>query len=82
MDALSSAVREVIGKARCEDGCVSFEPAVPADGSATLLIWEHWASKSAFDAHNAHPYMQELYGKLGDWLAAAPDIVEIKELEG
>ena len=82
MEAACDAVAAIVPATRGEDGCVSFEPRRAADGSSTIMIYEEWADRTAFDFHHAQDYTKDVFAKYENWLQSAPDLVEVKPLEG
>ena len=81
MDAACEAVAAIVPATRGEDGCVCFEPRRAADGSSTIMIFEQWADRAAFDFHHAQDYTKDVFAKYENWLASAPVLVEAKPLE-
>ncbi len=82
MEAACEAVAAIVPVTRGEDGCIAFEPQRAADGSSTIMIFERWADRDAFDFHHAQDYTKDVFAKYEDWLADAPNLVEVKALEG
>ena len=82
MEAAASAVAAIVAATRDEDGCIAFEPRRAADGSSTIMIFEEWADRDAFDFHHAQEYTKDVFTKYEEWLACAPQLVEVKSLEG
>ena len=46
------------------------------------MIYEEWADRTAFDFHHAQDYTKDVFAKYENWLQSAPDLVEVKPLEG
>jgi quinol monooxygenase YgiN len=71
---LEQALREAVEPSQREDGCLVYalHRAVEEPGRYTIV--EMWKSKDAFDAHTASPHLGTLGPKLGDLLAAPPEI--------
>ena len=82
MEAAVEAVAAIVPATRSEDGCVSFEPRRAADGSSTIMIFEEWADRDAFDFHHAQDYTKDVFAKYESWLQSPPQLVEVKPLEG
>ncbi len=81
MEEACNAVFAIIRETRAEDGCLAFEPRRTADGSSTIVIFEEWADRAAFEFHHAQEYTKDVFAKYENWLASAPDLVEVKSLE-
>jgi quinol monooxygenase YgiN len=82
MEAACQAVAAIVPMTRGEDGCIAFEPRRAADGSSTIMIFEEWADRDAFDFHHAQEYTKDVFARYENWLASAPELVEVKSLEG
>ena len=82
MDAACNAVAAIVPATRGEEGCIAFEPRRAADGSSTIMIFEEWADRDAFDFHHAQDYTKDVFAKYENWLQSAPELVEVKALEG
>ena len=82
MEAAADAVAAIVPATRDEDGCIAFEPRRAADGSSTIMIFEEWADRDAFDFHHAQEYTKDVFTKYEEWLASAPHLVEVKSLDG
>ena len=46
------------------------------------MIFEEWADRDAFDFHHAQEYTKDVFARYENWLAGAPELVEVKSLEG
>ena len=82
MEAAAGAVAAIVPATRGEDGCIAFKPRRAADGSSTIIIFEEWADRDAFDFHHAQDYTKDVFAKYEDWLSDQPALVEAKPLEG
>ncbi len=82
MEAACEAVAAIVPATRGEDGCISFEPRRAADGSDTIMIFEEWADRDAFEFHHAQDYTKDVFAKYGNWLQSEPELFEVKALEG
>ncbi len=82
MEEACNAVANIVPATRAEEGCHAFEPRRAADGSPTILIYEEWTDRSAFDFHHAQDYTKDVFAMYENWLASAPELVEVKSLEG
>lgn len=78
-DACAMAA-DMVDATRAEEGCLAFEPRRAADGSSTLMIFEEWADRAAFDFHHAQDYTKAIFTKYETWLESAPELVEVKPL--
>ncbi len=81
MEAACDAVAAIVPATQGEAGCITFEPHRAADGSSTIMIFEEWADRDAFDFHHAQDYTQDVFTKYESWLASDPVLVEVKPLE-
>ena len=81
MEAACGAVAAIVPATRGEEGCLTFEPRRAADGSPTILIYEEWADRLAFDHHHAQDYTKDVFAKYEAWLRDAPDLVVARPLE-
>ena len=81
IDAVCEAVNAIVPATRGEAGCVAFEPHRAADGSPTIMIFEEWADRDAFDFHHAQAYTKEVFAKYEGWLGGDPQLTEVKPLE-
>ena len=82
MEDAVNAVAAIVPATRGEAGCLAFEPKRLADGSSTIMIFEEWTDRAAFDFHHAQDYTKDVFTKYEGWLSGAPDLVEVKPLEG
>lgn len=82
MDVACRAVARIVPATRGESGFIAFEPRRAADGSDTIMIFEEWVDRQAFDFHHAQKYTKDVFAKYENWLLDAPDLVEVKPLEG
>ncbi|WP_188056057.1 putative quinol monooxygenase [Sphingosinithalassobacter sp. CS137] len=82
IDAACAAVAEIVPATRGEAGCVAFEPRRAVDGSARIFIFEEWTDRAAFDFHHSQDYTKNVFAKYEGWLQQAPELVEVKPLEG
>ncbi|MEM6266158.1 MAG: putative quinol monooxygenase [Pseudomonadota bacterium] len=81
MQAACDAVAAIVPATREEDGCLTFEPRRAADGSSTIMIFEEWADRAAFDFHHAQEYTKDVFAKYENWLESDPILVEVKPLQ-
>lgn len=50
--------------------------------SSTILIFEEWADRDAFDFHHAQEYTKDVFAKYEGWLESEPELIEVKPLKG
>jgi len=81
MEDACKAVSSIVPATCDETGCIAFEPRRAADGSSTIMIFEEWADRAAFDFHHAQDYTKDVFAKYENWLASDPVLVEVKPLE-
>lgn len=81
MEEACRAVSGIVSATRAEEGCHVFEPRRAADGSPTILIYEEWTDRAAFDFHHAQDYTKDVFAKYDNWLASAPSFFDAKPLE-
>lgn len=81
MEAACEAVAAIVPATRGEEGCVTFEPRRAADGSSSIMIFEEWADRRAFEFHHAQEYTKDVFAKYESWLTSDPELVEVKPLE-
>ncbi|WP_137678894.1 putative quinol monooxygenase [Aurantiacibacter suaedae] len=82
MEAAAQAVASIVPATRAEDGCLIFEPRRAADGSSTIMIFEEWADRDAFEFHHAQEYTKDVFAQYEGWLQSPPQLVEVRSLEG
>ncbi|MDG6078629.1 antibiotic biosynthesis monooxygenase [Erythrobacter litoralis] len=82
MEVAAQAVAAIVPMTRDEEGCLAFEPRRAADGSSTIMIFEEWADRDAFDFHHAQEYTKDVFARYEGWLQSEPQLVEVKPLEG
>ena len=62
-------VRELAAETRKEPGCEAYVPCVDPEDPRSLLFYEQYADKAAFEAHGASEHFQRLaVGQLWDLL--------------
>jgi len=81
MEEACKAVSSIVSRTCGEAGCVAFEPRRAADGSSTIIIFEEWADRNAFDFHHAQDYTKDVFAKYENWLESDPVLIEVKSLE-
>ncbi|MDT7933183.1 MAG: putative quinol monooxygenase [Sphingomonadaceae bacterium] len=75
-----AAVAGLVERTLAETGCHAFQPHRPADGTPTVLIYEVWADRAAFDFHHEQDYTRAVYASYEDWLAGPVTITELESL--
>jgi quinol monooxygenase YgiN len=81
MEEACAAVSAIVQATQAEAGCVAFEPRRAADGSSTIMIFEEWADRAAFDHHHSQEYTKDVFTKYENWLENEPVLAELKPLE-
>ncbi len=67
------AMAELAVQSRAEQGCLRYE-VFRQEGEAVLVTQETWADASAEAAHMSGPNVAQAFAKVGQFLAAPPDI--------
>lgn len=67
-------LRSATAQARAEEGCESCQASEDVERPDEFVIVEQWAHMEAQYEHFRNPRFEELMGRLGDVLAAPPDI--------
>jgi quinol monooxygenase YgiN len=68
-DEAAATLRELAEASRQEPGCELYIPAQDPESPRSLLVYEQYADKAAFEAHGASEHFQRLgAGKLADLL--------------
>jgi len=80
MEAACSAVAAIVPATRSEEGCIAFEPRRAASDASTIMIFEEWADRDAFDFHHAQKYTKDVFANYQNWLASEPVLTEVKPL--
>jgi quinol monooxygenase YgiN len=81
MEEACVAVSAIVQLTRSEAGCLAFEPRRMADGSSTIMIFEEWSDRAAFDYHHAQDYTKDVFTKYESWLESEPALIEVTPLE-
>jgi quinol monooxygenase YgiN len=61
-----------------EKGCERYELCRSTASPQTFVVVERYADQAALDAHSKTPYFLEFMGKVGDFIAGAPQIDVLK----
>lgn len=64
----------LIEPTRAEDGCIAYELFQNNGDPTDFTFVEEWTDDAALDAHLESPHLIDARTKLGDLLAAEPDI--------
>ena len=67
---LEKAVKAVMPLTHKEEGCLKYTLNRSLEDPTQFAMVEKWVSKEALDKHLASPYIQDLFKKLPDLLAA------------
>lgn len=71
--AASEAMAELAVRSRTEPGCLRYE-VFRQEGKAVLVTQESWVDQSAESAHMTGTNVAQAFAKVGQFLAAPPDI--------
>jgi quinol monooxygenase YgiN len=61
-----------------EKGCERYELCRSIEAPATFVVVERYADAEALGSHSKTPYFLEFMGKVGDFVAGAPQIDVLK----
>ncbi|WP_375403132.1 putative quinol monooxygenase [uncultured Sphingomonas sp.] len=78
-DVACRAVGEIVAATRDEAGCERFDAHPMADGSSTLMIYERWANRAAYDFHHAQDYTRAVFKSYEDWLSGPVKMTELAD---
>ena len=73
--------KELMKKVADEEGTVLYSLNRNPNDPNMIIVVERYKDKQALGAHSATPHFKEFSGKLGEVLAAKPDIAVLDELE-
>jgi len=79
---LSSLCTWLLPQSRSEEGCILYNFHSLNDDPQGFMFYEIWKDQAAFDFHNGTPYLAEFREKLGDLVAADPEVTFLTQLEG
>lgn len=71
---LRDAVLSIVPDVLREDGCQSYAAHEPEDQRGTIVMYERWRDRAAFEAHGTGPSFTALSARLDDLLAAPLDL--------
>jgi quinol monooxygenase YgiN len=79
-DAVASALRQLAGPSKAEDGCIMYDVCRSLSDANELLALEEWESQEALDAHMATPHFKAFGDAIGAALAGPPELIMIERL--
>lgn len=62
-DALQRELQALIAPTLSEAGCEGYRLHRSSDDTDLMLIYEHWRSRAALDAHMAMPYLRDFFAR-------------------
>lgn len=68
-DTLQRELQALIAATLPEPGCLSLALHRSSDDPDLLLIYEHWRSRAAVDAHVDLPHTRDFFARSPQWLA-------------
>lgn len=71
---LRNAVLSIVPDVLREDGCQSYAAHEPEDQRGTIVMYERWRDRAAFEAHGSGPSFTSLSARFDDLLAAPLDL--------
>ncbi|GGB36923.1 hypothetical protein GCM10011502_07590 [Oceanisphaera marina] len=80
VQALQQALKSLISETHREEGCLLYQlseevPYAGANGEPWDCVFiEHWASREAFGAHCAQPYIKDYFEQVAPELVAEADV--------
>lgn len=73
-DTVGSALRDLVGATRQEEGCVAYDLYESAAAAGTFVTVERWRGQADLDAHMSTPHVAAAFAAAGDHLAEAPAV--------
>jgi len=73
-DAFISAMREPIAETAKEEGNIAYELNQTSNEPTKFVLYEHWKSLAALDAHLKQPYLTKLLGAVEGIMAEPPEL--------
>lgn len=73
-EAVGSALRDLVGPTRQEEGCLSYDLFESTAASGTFVFVERWTDQASMDAHMTTDHVVTAFAAAGDHLAEAPVI--------
>ncbi|MGK2915410.1 MAG: putative quinol monooxygenase [Porticoccaceae bacterium] len=67
-------MKELTAAVRAKEANCKLYQLHKTDDATVYVMLEQYTDKAAFDAHMVTPHFKELGGKLGQFLAGAPDV--------
>lgn len=80
IDQTREVLLGLVGPTRVENGCIAYELFQNNTDPTDFTFVEEWTDDAALDAHLESPHLIDAKTKLGDLLAAEPDIRRYKQL--
>jgi len=74
-------LKELIKKVATEEGTLLYSINRKPSDENTFVVMERYKDKEALGAHSATPHFKEFSAKLGEVLAAKPEIMVLDEFE-
>jgi quinol monooxygenase YgiN len=76
-ERLRAELRGMVGPSSAERGCLRYEALLDAERPSTVIMWQHWADRAAFDAHVGSRHFKRAAPVLAELIA---EPVEVREL--
>ncbi|AVH56786.1 MULTISPECIES: putative quinol monooxygenase [Streptomyces] len=73
-DEARKVIESLVARTHEDAGCLTFAAHEDAADPLTMVLVERWASQQAVDEHSQAPYLAEAMGRVGELLAAEPEI--------
>jgi quinol monooxygenase YgiN len=81
VEALATAVRDVVPPTRAEAGCLSIDAYRSIQDSALFFINSHWVDEAAFERHARLPHTIEFLGAVASLVDQPAQIARTRPLE-
>ncbi len=76
---VEQACIEMAAKVRQEAGTLTYIMHRSTNDPTTLMVYEVYTDKAAFEHHRGTPYMAELHSKLTNLVAGPPEVETLEE---
>ncbi len=73
-EGFEALMRDLAAQVKAKEPDCTFYELNKTDDATVYVMMEQYTGQAAFDAHGKTSHFQELGGRLGEFLAAAPDI--------
>ncbi|MBQ0718591.1 MAG: antibiotic biosynthesis monooxygenase [Gammaproteobacteria bacterium] len=73
-EGFEALMRDLAAQVKAKEPDCTFYELNKTDDATVYVMMEQYTDQAAFDAHGKTPHFQELGGRLGEFLGAAPDI--------